>query len=149
MTEAGVVVEPVGPALAPSRRAWLTGRVAVLLVALVAVGAVAGVRVAERLDRPAAGDRYQVSYEGEDGCATVTVRADGLILVGSSDMSRPPLADGKGSLLLDSVWDLSEGEGGDGFGATGVLTLADGRELRLKGGTERVAFLNLSCPIRA
>ena len=145
MTEAGDVVEPVGPALTPSWRAWLTGRVAVLLVALVAVGAVAGVRVAERLDRPAAGDRYEVSYEGEHGCGTVTVRADGLILVGSSDMSRPPLADGKGSLLLDRVWDLSEGEGS---GASGVLTLADGRELRLKGGTQWVAFLDLSCPVR-
>lgn len=135
------------PAAGPASRQprWLTGRVAVLAFAVLAVGSVAGVRMVERLDRPAAGDRYHVTYEGDDGCGYVHVRADGLLLSGLTDLSLPPVASGTGSLVLDRVWDLSSG---DGLGADGVLKLADGTELEVSGGTEGKVFFAHGCAVR-
>lgn len=134
-----------GEPASPRRPSWLTRRVVVLAVALVAVGAVAGYRVAARLDRPAPGDRYQVAYEGDDGCGYVHARVDGLLLRGSTDLSQPPVPAGEGTLVLDRVWDLS---GGDGLGASGVLTLADGSDVEVSGGTEGKVFFTLGCAIR-
>ena len=136
-----------GPAPAPasSRAAWLTTRAAVLLVALLAVGAVAGIRVQDRLSRPATGDRHHLAYEGADECSYVMARVDGLLLRGSSDLSRPPVAAGDGTLVIRRVWDLSQS---DGLGASGVLTLADGTALAMEGGTKGKVFFTLGCPIR-
>jgi hypothetical protein len=97
----------------------------------------------ERLNQPAAGDSYQVTYDGVDECGYVHARVDGLLLRGSTD-PRPPVPTGEGTLVLDRVWDLS---GGDGLGATGFLTLADGPKLTMEGGTEGKVFFTLGCAI--
>lgn len=112
---------------------------------MLAVGVVAGVRVAEKLHRPAAGDRYQVAYEGDDGCGNVSARADGLRLEGQTDLSRPPVTTGHGTLVLDRVWDLTEN---DGLGASAILTLADGTKVTVKGGAEGKVFSTMPCAIR-
>jgi hypothetical protein len=134
--------EAAGPA--PRQARWLTRRAAVLALAVLAVGSVAGVRVVERLDRPAAGDRYEVAYEGDQRCASVRVRVDGLALQGSTDRSLPPVTSGTGTLVLDRVWDLPIN---DGQGVHGVLTLPDGTELEMSGGTEGKVFFTLGCAI--
>ncbi|CAN5541743.1 hypothetical protein BH10ACT1_BH10ACT1_17940 [soil metagenome] len=100
----------------------------------------------ERLDRPAAGDRYEVAYEGDDGCGYVVVRADGLILRAGADMSEPVVPDGHGTLVLRRVWDLDSKDGG--LGASGQLTLEDGSKMTVDGGTEGKVFFTLACAIR-
>ncbi len=134
-------------ASAPGRRgpSWLTGRVAILLTAVLALGAVAGWRVVERLERPAAGGRYEVAYEGDDGCGWVHVRVDGLVLRGQPDLDEPPVPAGSGPLVLRRVWDLR----GGGLGVSGVLTLEDGTELGVEGGTASKVFFTLGCAIRS
>lgn len=115
------------------------------LVALLGISAVAGYRVVERLDRPAAGDSFDVAYEGDDGCGYVRATVHGLLLRGETDLSRPPVRAGDGTLVLDRVWDL---RGADGLGASGVLTLSDGTEVKMVGGTEGKVFFTLGCAIR-
>lgn len=124
------------------RPRWQLG----LLIVLVAgLGAFAAVRVADRLDRPAAGDRYAVAYDGEDGCATVRVVVDGLIFSGQTDLSKAPVTDGDGALVIDRVWDLRTD---DGVGVSATLTLADGTDVEVRGGTEGKVFFTLGCAIR-
>jgi len=115
------------------------------MVLCVAVGLVAAWRIHERLGEPSAGDRYDVTYDAED-CGYIYVRADGLLLRGSTDLDEPAVAAGDGSLVLRKVWDLSGRDGG--LGASGELTLADGNKMTVDGGTEGKAFFTLACTIR-
>ncbi len=138
--------ETTDPTAGHRRPSWLTGRVVVLIVLLVAAGGFAGWRVVDRLDRPAAGDSHDVAYEGDDGCGFIWVSADGLRLRGSLDVSEPLVPSGEGTLVLGKVWDL---DGSDGLGASGTLTLEDGSDVSVEGGTEGKVFFTVPCAVRS
>lgn len=116
----------------------------VLSVLLVAAGSVAAWRIVDRLDRPAAGDSYDVAYEGDDGCGWIWVEADGLRLRSSTDVENPRTPSGNGSLVLTKVWDLEDAEG---LGARGTLTLEDGTNVEVEGGTDGDVFYVLGCNV--
>lgn len=123
---------------------WLTLRVVLLGLLVLTVGAVAAWRGAARLSEPRAGDRHAVAYEGEDECGFLRVRVDGLVLRASPDLDEPRVLPGNGTVVLDDVWTLPDG----GFGTDGTLTLEDGSELGVSGGTEGKTFFTIPCRIR-
>jgi hypothetical protein len=119
----------------------------VLVLALVAVGSVAGFRVMERDGRPSAGDRYEVAYEGDDGCGYLNVSVDGLWLRGLTDLSRPPVTAGHGTLVIGQVQE--DPASGGRLSVSGVLTLADGTDLEMSGGRVSEGIFSLGgCAIR-
>ena len=132
-----------GAAAPDSRQRW---RIAALACAVIVVGLVAGFRVVEREERPVAGDRHEVAYEGDDGCGFVNVRVGGLWLRGMSDLSRPPVAPGDGTLVIGQVRDHPVK--GGGLSVSGVLTLADGTKLEMSGGRVSEGIFTYGCAIR-
>lgn len=120
-------------------------RIGVLVVALLVASGVLGWRAYEHYDRPAVGDRYEVTFTVGD-CATAHLQIDGLTVQATDEIFFDwPSDHDTGTLTLTKVYEPADE---DGLRIEGTLELESGQTVKAHGGTTGKTFFTLGCMIR-